>query len=46
MLSQQQAMNRVAGMRPGEAIQIRGVRRGVGSFETVAELEERPVSGG
>ena len=46
MLSQQQAMNRVAGMRPGETIQIRGVRRGVGAFETVAELEERPVSGG
>ena len=46
MLSQHQAMNRVAGMRPGETIQIRGVRRGVGAFETVAELEERPVSGG
>ena len=46
VLSQHQAMNRVAGMRPGETIQIRGVRRGVGGFETVAELEERPVSGG
>ena len=46
MLSQNQAMNRVAGMQPGETIQIRGVRRGVGVFETVAVLEERPASGG
>ena len=45
MLSQQQAMNRVAGMRPGETIQIRGVRRGAGGFETAAELEERPAAG-
>ena len=45
MLSHHQAMNRVAGMRPGETIQIRGVRRGAGAFETAAELEERPAAG-
>ena len=45
MLGKDQAMNRVAGLRPGDAIQIRGHRRGVGAFETVAVLEERPAVG-
>ncbi len=46
MLSQSQAMNLVAGTRPGQTIQISGFRRGGGAFETVATLEERPPSGG
>ena len=46
MLSQHQAMNRVAGFSPGQTIYIRGIRRGAGDFETIAMLEERPVSGG
>ena len=46
MLSKDQAMNRVAGLRPGETIHIRGYRRRVGPFETVAVLEERPAAGG
>ncbi len=46
MLGQHQAMNRVAGIRPGESIRIRGYRRGTGTFETVAVLEERPATGG
>jgi len=46
MLSQNQAMNLVAGTRPGQTIQIRGLRRGAGVFETVAVLEERPSTGG
>ena len=45
MFSQRQAMNLVAGTRPGQAIQIRGIRRGAGVFETVAVLEERPSGG-
>ena len=46
VLSQHQAMNRVAGISPGQTIHIRGIRRGAGDFETVAVLEERPVSSG
>jgi len=46
MSSQSQAMNLVAGTRPGQTVQIRGLRRGAGVFETVAVLEERPQSGG
>ena len=45
VMSQGQAMNLVAGTRPGQAIQIRGIRRGTGVFETVAVLEERPSGG-
>ena len=45
MFSQGQAMNLVAGTRPGQTIQIRGIRRGAGVFETVAVLEERPAGG-
>ena len=45
VISQGQAMNLVAGARPGQAIQIRGIRRGAGVFETVAVLEERPSGG-
>ena len=45
MMSKDQAMNRVAGIRPGETIQISGYRRAVGAFETVAVLEERPAAG-
>lgn len=45
MLSQNQAMNLVAGTRPGQTIRIRGLRRGAGVFETVAMLEERPSGG-
>ena len=44
--SQSQAMNLVAGTRPGQTIHIRGLRRGAGVFETVAVLEERPTAGG
>ena len=46
VLGQHHAMNRVAGIRPGQTIHIRGIRRGAGEFETVAVLEERAVSGG
>ena len=45
MLGRDQAMNRVAGLRPGDHIQIRGHRPGAGVFETVAVLEERPAAG-
>ena len=45
MLSRDQAMNRVAGLRPGDTIHIRGHRPGAGAFETVAVLEERPAAG-
>ena len=45
MFSQSQAMNLVAGTRPGQTVQIRGLRRGAGVFETVAVLEERPSGG-
>ena len=45
MLGKDQAMNRVAGLRPGDTIQIRGYRRGAGVFETVAVLEERSAAG-
>ncbi len=45
MLSKDQAMNRVAGLRPGDHVQVRGHRRGAGVFETVAVLEERPAVG-
>ena len=45
MLSKDQAMNRVAGLRPGDHIQVRGHRPGAGVFETVAVLEERPAVG-
>ena len=42
VLNQNQAMNLVAGVRPGLTIQIRGFRPGSGVFETMAVLEERP----
>lgn len=45
MLGRDQAMNRVAGLRPGDTIRIRGHRPGAGAFETVAVLEERPAAG-
>ena len=45
MLGSDQAMNRVAGLRPGDRIQVRGHRPGAGVFETVAVLEERPAVG-
>ena len=35
MLSRDQAMNRVAGLRPGDTIHIRGHRPGAGAFETL-----------
>lgn len=45
VLGSDQAMNRVAGHRPGDTVHIRGHRIGVGEFETVAVLEERPTAG-
>ena len=45
MLGSDQAMNRVAGHRPGNTVHIRGHRIGVGTFETAAVLEERPTAG-
>ncbi|MED5534984.1 MAG: trypsin-like peptidase domain-containing protein [Pseudomonadota bacterium] len=42
VLNQNQAMNLVAGVRPGRTIQIRGFRPGSGVFETMAVLGERP----
>ncbi|MBH97131.1 MAG: transcriptional regulator [Rhodospirillaceae bacterium] len=42
ILNHNQAINLVAGMGPGQIIQIQGIRRGSGAFETHAILEERP----
>ncbi|NIW24734.1 MAG: trypsin-like serine protease [Gammaproteobacteria bacterium] len=44
MMSRQQMMNLIAAELPGSTIRIRGVRRGVGVFQTEAVLAERPVS--
>ncbi len=44
MMSRQQMMNLIAAERPGSTITIRGFRRGVGVFQTEAELTERPQS--
>ena len=44
MFGADQAMNRVAGFRPGDTIHILGHRPGAGAFETVAVLEERPAA--
>ncbi|HEX9877483.1 MAG TPA: trypsin-like peptidase domain-containing protein [Gammaproteobacteria bacterium] len=44
MLSRQQMMNLIAAESPGSSIRIRGIRPGVGAFETEAILSERPPS--